>query len=830
MVENQEEMLLQRESDIENALAFTNTVIWKYDINTSAIVWSDTVEKLFGLAEGHFQNNLEYLKSIVHPEDRPELLKSIKDSIKQNCSHDHTFRIRTSEGNINWIHGYWGTQKDKNNNPIYLTGLIRNITQEYETQKTLKKALHELQLAVKTARLGIWRFFLSTGKLEWNDELFKIYDVSREAFEQNIDCWKEKVFKDDLTYAEQRFEEIMKGVCVYDVEFRILRGDNEIRYIQASGAPIFDAKGNIEELVGINLDVTHIRQREQEIAEAASVFENTIEGIVMTDLEGVIQQVNPAFESITGYLREEVVGKTCRVLKSEKHDKDFYIEMWQSLTRFGQWKGEIYNKRKNGEIYPELLTISTSRNENNSALGFVAVFSDISVLKESQARLNFLAHHDPLTQLPNRLLLDGRLKQSIRHAACQNTKLALVFIDIDHFKDINDSFGHITGDALLKNLAVRFKEHLRESDTASRISGDEFVILFEKVQSREDIKSILKKLIHAAKAPFILHGREVRITLSMGAAIFPDDATEPQTLMSHADAAMYAAKESGRNTYRFYTKSLTQASIDQVTITNALQQSIENQEFSIVLQPQANVSNFKITGLEVLLRWQHPVLGTVPPDSFLHIAEQAGLLRDIDMWVLKKSLSIGKHLLDEGINFGRLAVNLSSSQLSDNNFSMKVESLMKNVGMPAMNLELEITESFIMRGPDSCIGNLIHLRNMGIQISIDDFGTGYSSLSYLKQLPIDKVKIDRSFIQDIPNDIDNMAITEAIISMGRALNLEVIAEGVETQAQLDFIHQCQCDQAQGFLISKPLSLSELIKYMKQHQRAESAKDNEVLVY
>ncbi|HID44665.1 MAG TPA: EAL domain-containing protein [Chromatiaceae bacterium] len=551
-------------------------------------------------------------------------------------------------------------------------------------------------------------------------------------------------------------------------------------------------------------DLSHSRQINERLRLGASVFENTDEAVVITDASGTIIEVNRAFTEIMGYAREEVLGQNPRMWQSEKHDESFFRDMWHALNTVGRWRGEIWNRRKNGEILPEWLTISSVADDSGSLTHYVGLYSDISQIKRSQEQLNFLAHHDALTGLPNRLLLNERLEQAIRHADRHQTILALLFLDLDRFKHINDSLGHPAGDELLRLVAERLVAMVRQDDTVARIGGDEFVLLLEGMDKVEDVIAIARKLMAIFTSPFILEAQEVCVTASLGISIYPRDGNEPAILLRNADAAMYRAKDEGRDTYQFYKEELTQNAYEQVLLENSLRRAMEREELYLVYQPQVNLRTNEIIGAEALLRWHHPELGLIPPSRFIPIAEESGLIIAIGEWVLKHACLQAREWIEAGLDFGRVAVNVAGPQIQRGRVVSQVRKALDESGLDASRLELEVTEGFIMQQADAAVEQLQELRELGVTLAIDDFGTGYSSLSYLKKLPIHKIKIDRSFISDIPYDSNDMAIADAVIAMGGRLGLSVIAEGVETGEQVAFLNETGCEQAQGYFFGRPM--------------------------
>uniref|UniRef100_UPI003F4ACFA3 putative bifunctional diguanylate cyclase/phosphodiesterase n=1 Tax=Sedimenticola selenatireducens TaxID=191960 RepID=UPI003F4ACFA3 len=497
-----------------------------------------------------------------------------------------------------------------------------------------------------------------------------------------------------------------------------------------------------------------------------------------------------------------------------------YRDLWHSLTETGHWRGEMWNRRKNGELFPKWQTINSVVDGNGNLTHYVGIFSDITHIKQSQEKLDHLGHHDALTDLPNRLLLNERLDQAIKHAERHDTLLAVIFLDLDNFKHINDSLGHPVGDQLLQEVARKLLLATRQDDTVARIGGDEFVLLLEDIGKPENAGIAAQKLAAVFAEPFQLEQQAIRITASLGICICPQDGKDSATLLRNADSAMYRAKEEGRNTYQFYTEELTRNAFERVSLENNLRQAIEKEQLRLLYQPQFELQSGRIIGLEALIRWVHPELGTISPARFIPLAEESGLIHPIGEWVLRTACRQGRQWQQQGIDFGRIAVNIAGPQLQRGNLVNEVIAVLDETQLPTDRLELEVTEGFIMQQAGSAITQLQALRELGLTLSIDDFGTGYSSLSYLKQLPIHKLKIDQSFVRDIPDDRNDMAIADAIIAMGKSLGLRVIAEGVETEAQAEFLKQAGCQEGQGYLYSKPIT-AEAVEALITEQPALS---------
>ncbi|MDG4553435.1 MAG: EAL domain-containing protein [Candidatus Competibacter sp.] len=578
--------------------------------------------------------------------------------------------------------------------------------------------------------------------------------------------------------------------------------------VEYSSSPLLE-NGAVRGVVVMFRDITERQQAKERQRLATSVFDNTAEGIVITDASGTVVEVNRAFTEILGYTREDAIGRIPKLWKSGHHEASFYRDLWRSLAETGQWRGEIWNRRKDGSVFPEWLAISAVTDGNGCLTHYVGVFSDISGIKHSQEQLHHLAHHDALTDLPNRLLLNERLEQAIKRAERHATHLAVFFLDLDYFKHINDSLGHPAGDRLLKNVAERLSDSLRREDTVARAGGDEFVLLLEDVGEPEKAAVAARKLIASLTDPFDLENRRIAISASVGIALYPQDGTDPATLLRNADAAMYRAKEEGRNTYRFYTEELTRNAFERVSLENDLRQAIAGNELLLFYQPQIDLHSQRIIGVEALIRWRHPQLGMVSPIKFIPLAEECGLIHPIGDWVLRTACLQGKAWLERSIEFGQIAVNLAGPQIQRGGLADTLETVLTDTGFPAARLELEVTEGFIMRQAEAGIRELESIRRLGATLAIDDFGTGYSSLSYLKRLPIQKIKIDQSFVRDLPADPNDAAIANAVIALGKSMNLLVIAEGVETQEQADFLKKAGCQEAQGYLYSRPIDAEEI---------------------
>lgn len=538
---------------------------------------------------------------------------------------------------------------------------------------------------------------------------------------------------------------------------------------------------------------------------AHKVIEASLDGIIITDADGLIEAINPAFTTLTGYLAEEVIGQKPAMLRSGRHDKEFYDQMWNSITTKGHWQGEVWNRRKNGDVFPEWLTITRIQDAEGGTIKFAGIFSDITERKKAEERIRNLAYFDVLTGLPNRRLFNDRLSMAINAAKRHHQRLAILFLDLDLFKRINDTLGHSVGDRVLEEMANRLKLCMRDSDTVSRMGGDEFTILLSEIQDVEDAARLARRIVDSISQPFLVDDRELFVTTSVGISVFPEDGDNPESLVKNADIAMYRAKDLGRNSYQLYTPQMNAKTFERLAMENELRKALERGEFLLNYQVKVNLDTGGIAGAEALVRWLHPELGLVPPVDFIPLAEDTGLIVPLGEWVLKAACEQNKQWQKRGLPPIRMAVNISPHQFNQVDLVGRVRKILDETHLDPKYLELEVTESVLMEHMETAAHMLNELRALGVVTSIDDFGTGYSSLAYLKRIPIDALKIDASFMQDITTDDSDAEIVSAIIGLAHNLRLKVVAEGVENEEQIAFLRSHGCDEIQGYLVSRPVS-------------------------
>ena len=547
------------------------------------------------------------------------------------------------------------------------------------------------------------------------------------------------------------------------------------------------------------------RSAEAQVRLAAAAFESSIQGMMMTDAKGAILQVNAAFERLTGYARAQSLGRPAAFLASARHDPGFFPRVFAAAGERGYWEGEMWQSRANGDLFPAFMTLSAVRGADGRLANYAMSFVDISERKQAEERIRHLAYHDLLTDLPNRALMGERAGDAIARARRDGRKVALLFVDLDRFKNVNDSLGHGAGDDLLRLCATRLLTALRSADLVGRQGGDEFAVLLADLVDVEAAARIAAKLVEAVRRPFLVGDRELRLTCSIGVALFPENGESFEALLQSADSAMYAAKDAGRDCFRFHSAEMTQRATWRLELENDLRRAVPAEQLWLAYHPQIDLKTGRLAGCEALVRWRHPTRGAMNPAEFIPVAEDSGIILPLGEWVLREACRARARWRDRGLATGRVAVNVSSIQFRDPAYVGTVERALAEARLPASLLELEVTESVIMAGFEDVVATLRALGALGVRLSVDDFGTGYSSLSYLKRFPVDKLKIDRSFVTELPGDADSAAIAAGIIGLAHGLGMRVIAEGVEDARQVAWLREAGCEEGQGHHFSTPLA-------------------------
>lgn len=691
---------------------------------------------------------------------------------------------------------------------------LANFSRNREMTEQLRVSKERWKFALEASGDGMWDWNPQTDEAIFSKRWKAMLGYAEHEFPNIGAAWKEQLHPEDKSRVIAAIDDYFAQRQVsYVVEFRMRCRDGSWKWILARGTLVSrDGKGNPLRMLGTHTDITDRKYIEAELRIAATAFESQ-DGILVTDARNCILRVNQAFTAITGYTLSEVVGKNPRMLHSGRHDSAFYGAMWQCIREQGSWEGEVWNRRKNGEIFPEHLAITVVRGDDGNVSNYVATLTDITVSKAAVDEIKNLAFYDPLTHLPNRRLLLDRLQQAVASSARNSRAGSLLFIDLDNFKNLNDTLGHVMGDLLLKQVAERLTGCVREGDTVARLGGDEFVVMLEDlsaapVEAAEQTELVGEKILTTLNLPYQLAAHQYRSTPSIGAALFAGHEQSIDELMKQADIAMYQSKRAGRNTLRFFDPQMQESINARLDIEGELHKAIEAQQFHLYYQIQVNSEN-RAVGAESLIRWLHPERGFVPPAQFIPLAEETGLILPIGQWVLETACAqLSAWQAEVRTCELALSVNVSAKQFRQTGFVEQVEEAVRRYGIKPMLLKLELTESMLLDNIEDIIVKMNALKKIGVQFSLDDFGTGYSSLQYLKRLPIKQLKIDQSFVRDLAVDSSDKAIVRTIIAMAHSLNLEVIAEGVETAEQRQFLLDEGCMNFQGYLFGKPLPIEQ----------------------
>ena len=689
------------------------------------------------------------------------------------------------------------------------------VLQQILEQNAARQSLNEkqqLQLALDSAGECLWEWQLADGStsIHFSRPYCAMLGYEQKEFARDQQGWRELLHPDEREHVQRRIARLIDDGKdgPYENTYRMRHKDGSYRWIHSRGR-LFNENGEPVRFIGIAADISQSRENTERLRLANAVFDSTHEGVLITDANNIIVFINRAFSDITGYSYAEMVGNSPRILQSGRHSKEFYAEMWRSLDAKDSWTGEIWNRRKNGEILPQLQTVIQLRDEHGLITHRVAVFSDISLLKDSQSELSFLAHYDPLTSLPNRILLYEHLKLSLLRAGKHKSQAALLVIDLDHFKIVNESLGHAKGDELLKQIIARIQQATDPQDTLSRFGGDEFAMVCDSCSDSVQAANAAERILAVFRQPFSVDQQDIFMSASIGICMYPGSGRSADEVFRYAESALSKAKDSERGSYAFYDTNLTETAANKLRIASELRIAIEEEQLVVHYQPVYSLASQQIVGCEALVRWQHPQRGLVMPAEFVEIAELTGLVSAMDGQVMQHACRQAHEWLQQGLSLDFVSVNISSRLFSRNDLLVSsLQQALHESGLPAGKLELEITESSMMENISLSTELLHELRSLGVRLAIDDFGTGYSSLGRLKHLPVDKFKIDRAFIQNLPHDPVDLAIIEAVISLAKSLDLMIQAEGIETREQADLLRQHGQMLMQGYLYGKPMPASE----------------------
>ena len=799
-----EQALKNSESRYRNIVELAQEGIWQIDAEDRTVFVNRKMAEILGFKPEEMLGKT--LFDFMDEEDKA-ITKRNLERRRQGVGEEHEFRFVRKDGSELMVLVSAMPLFDDHGNYTGSFAMVSDITERKRWETALIQSEKNFRTLVEDANVGI--LLHHQGKHEFaNARLLQMLGYTLEEFRNTT--MKDIVHPDEYDRVLSRFRARMEGKAAPTTYETILqaRDGRAVAVELTSTKTAWEGKP-----AGLVLlrDITDQKQAIEQMHKLSSAVEQTADAVIITDPQGVIEYVNAAFERITGYSRDEAVGQTPALIKSDRQEPEFYKNLWRTIL-----SGEIYNdifvnRRKDGKLYYEEKTITPLKDASGRITHFVSTGKDVTERTRILERLQYMAQHDALTDLPNRTLLLDRLKRALVRARRHKRILAVMFIDLDRFKNVNDSLGHEAGDQMLQQLSERLQQCVREDDTVARFGGDEFVILLDDMDRESDIREMAQKILGGLASPFQVGSQQLYISASIGISLYPYDGDDYSALLKNADVAMYRAKELGKNTYQFYSADMSARAFERLTMESSLRHALERGEFRLYYQPQIDVRSGLPIGVEALLRWEHPDLGLVMPANFMPLLEETGLIVPAGEWVLNTACAQLRAWHDEGWPSLRMAVNLSARQFNSESLVASVEKALALLGDDLSCLEFEITESILMQNAQSTIEILSHLSATGCRFAIDDFGTGYSSLSYLKRFPINVLKIDRSFVRDIPEDKDDAAIVNTIIAMAHSLKLEVIAEGVETEEQLGFIRACGCDGMQGYLFSRALPAEEVVR-------------------
>ncbi len=798
---------------------FSPVIVYTCDIFSpdSAKFISTNLTKILGYAVEEFLTTPNFWVDHLHPADRDRVFANFS-LLYFFGMQLHDYRFQHQDGSWKWIRDELYMIPGMDGTFIEVIGYRSDITESREKEVALSESRNLLKTIVDTVPAGIF----------WKDKELRYLGCNPNfANDAGVESPREIIGKVDydLSWTKAQAElyryddrqVIDSGIPKLYYEESLNTPDGKTIWLQTSRIPLRNTHQEVIGVLGVYQDITEQKQANDSMRLASAIYQFGNEAIMVTDENNLIMAVNPAFTRITGYELTDVIGKNPRIFQSGRHKRAFYQKMWQKLLSEDHWQGEIWDTKKNGDIQAKWLNISVIRQSNERIYCYVAQFSDITEKKKLDELYLAQANYDELTRLPNRSLFKYQLNKEIRKSRRNGSLLSLLFLDLDHFKDINDTLGHAVGDKLLKEVSLRITKCVRETDTVARLGGDEFAVILPDV-SRSRIETIAQNIIQILNEPFILDQNQVEqyISTSIGIVLYPQDGVDIESLMKHADQAMYKAKTEGRGRFCYFTRSMQYEAFEKMILTHHLRGALANNELQVYYQPILDLFCKRIIKAEALLRWKHPERGMIEPSIFIPLAEESGLIQEIGEWVFQQVCSDIKQWLNIFGCLIQVSVNVSPIQFkffSNHSWSASLAQL----GLPGNSINVEITEGLLLKDASNVKDRLLEYRNAGIEVSIDDFGTGFSSLSYLKKFDIDYLKIDRSFISNLINNETDRALVEAIIVMAHKLDINTIAEGVETMEQQDLLIQFGCDYAQGFYYSEAISMEAFEKLLVDQQ-------------
>jgi len=839
---------------MELAFEATNEGIWDWNILENSVYFSPRWKEMLGYHDEELPNEVASWADRLHPDDADRVWEDIYENVNGETKYyENIHRLKHKDGHWVWILDRGKTQYDENGTAIRMIGTHVDITAEEEiyhlkqtdistasikglthfinvaseevkeqeailkeSYKVNKELKERMELALRGSKTSVLDWDFTDDYIYISPSWKEMLGYTDEELPNTLASWADRVHRDDrkkvLSLLRKHQSEKIK---YFENTHRLRHKDGHWVWVLGRAQILYNENGEKVRMVGTHTDITEEKELQLKYFYQSQIIEQVNDSITTTDLKGNIVSWNLGSEKTFGYSASEAIGKNISMLYQQE-DILALKEYIPILMETGMYNAELYLIKKSKKLIPISFSLSLLRDEKGSPIGIVGINKDNTKRKKAEEALykqknilRYQAHHDALTGLPNRTLFTDRLEQGIEKAKRHNVGLALFFIDLDKFKHINDSLGHVVGDSVLKLIAKRLEGIIRKEDTLARLSGDEFTVIMEEVKQPEDASLLANKILKVLAEPMHVDDHVLYVSGSIGISLYPQDATDAESLLKYSDTAMYKAKKEGRNNFQFYLSEMTELALEHMSMKTALRQAIDNEEFQIYYQPQINTCTYTLIGLEALVRWDHPIMGLLQPNTFIPLAEETGMIIEIDRWVMKTAMSQIAKWYGAGLNPGMLALNISTNQLECNDFFQIIEENMGRYGFKSKWLELEVTESQVLKKPKEAISKLEKINDLGIGISIDDFGTGYSSMALLKRLPINRLKIDRSFIRDIPSDEEDVAIIQAIIALAGSLKLDLIAEGVETIEQRDFLLDNGCINIQGYYYSPPVSAEDM---------------------
>lgn len=777
-------------------------IVWEANPALCFTFVSQGAESLLGYPLSNWLEQRDFWVNHIHPDDRERAIQYCQDAIAQRQSVEFEYRMIGADGRMIWLQNLLSIAEEPDQ-LVTLRGVMFDISKRKEMEEALRKNEEISKLLAMIVEQSSDAVFCKDPKgviTYWNSGAERLYGwTAEEAVGRSL----HQLQRRDLDGQSAELLAHRTSANSGAFEARHYTKSGNVLDVGITTTPLFDKRGTRTLEMTVTRDITEQKRLEEQLRLAANALENTAEAIIICDVAKRIVSVNKAFSAITQYAPEEAIGRTPEFLRSSEHDQAFYALLWEQVAATGRWQGELWGRRKNGEIYPQWISIAAVEDSDGQISHYVSVSNDISKYQQYEQRLEFLAHHDALTRLPNRALLCERLQQSLRRARRYKRVGGVLSVNLDGFKTINDTFGHPVGDQLLQAVAERLRAAVRASDTVSRREEDHFTILLDEIRDPQDARKVAQNLFDRLSKPFHLGEHEVLVSACIGIVCHPEDGNDPDTLLANADIALRQAKEMGRNCYQFYSAEMNTRLRETLILADSLRSAVERKEFLLYYKPRVELSSGRLTAMEVLLRWRHPERGLLSPAEFMRVAEESGMIVPIGEWVLRTACYQAKAWMDSGLPPVRIVVNLSAYQFKSEELAEHIAGILRETGFNPSHLEVEITESMATENRGNAEAMLTKLGDLGITIAIDDFGTDYSSLKYLKRFPIHALKLDQSLIQGLPDNPDDVAITMAIIGMAKSLTLDIVAEGIETLEQSKLLQSLGCREGLGSLFGSP---------------------------